>query len=446
MKKLILSGFVLLFFAAFQSNVKADTGDDGYFYSALAPYGQWIELNDGMTAWHPRVTQRPWSPYTYGRWEWTADGWYWDSDEPFGYITYHYGRWYNDEYYGWIWVPDDQWAPAWVEWRYDDDYIGWAPLSPYGVFQVGVGLTFTQEYHTPYNYWNFVHYNNFCDVHVNNYYATPVNRNRIFSNTKYRNDYDYNNGRVVNRGIGYDLVRERSGRPIVQHEIVRVTDPRQLKNNNNNNNKDVIRTYAATRNDITRNNSKNIDIKRPDRKTTLDVSRVTLTGRDQNRVNTNRQTPVTDRNMDTKGTDRKDPMINQRPQEQQRQQVDQQKQQQQRQQVDQQRQQQQRQQVDQQRQQQQRQQVDQQRQQQQRQQVDQQRQQVDQQRQQQQRQQIDQQRQQQQRQQVNQQKQQQQRPQVDQQRQQQQQNRQKPPTEQKRVEQKDNKTNEKDRR
>jgi len=27
-------------------------------------------------------------------------------------------------------MPDDVWGPAWVEWRYDDEYIGWAPLRP----------------------------------------------------------------------------------------------------------------------------------------------------------------------------------------------------------------------------------------------------------------------------------------------------------------------------
>jgi hypothetical protein len=232
--------------------------------------------------WHPTFLSRGWAPYTYGNWEWTNDGWYWNSDEPFGYITYHYGRWYNDEYYGWIWVPDDQWAPAWVEWRYDEDNIGWAPLPPYAVFSIGIGLHYTHEYHPNYAYWNFVGYNHFCDANVYNYYAGPKVKYRIYSNTVLRNDYDYNNGRVINRGIGYDRVRERSGRPIRTREIVRVTDPRELRNNDN---KDVIRTYSATRNDVNRNNLNNINIKRPDRNSSLDVNKIDLAVRQQVRNN-----------------------------------------------------------------------------------------------------------------------------------------------------------------
>jgi hypothetical protein len=304
MKKLILFAFVLLSLTTVQSKTMTEYGGDGYFYTALAPYGEWIELNDGVTVWRPIMMQRNWEPYTIGHWEWTADGWYWDSDEPFGYITYHYGRWYNDEFYGWIWVPDDQWAPACVEWRYDDDYVGWAPLSPYGEFRIGFGIYFTHEYHPPYRYWNFVAYNHFCDMNVYHYYAGPTYKYRIYDGTRFRNDYDYNNGRVINRGIGYDIVRERGGRPIRTHEIIRTTDPRVIKENGRDNN--VIRTYVATRNDISRNNVRDITIKKPDRKTTMDVSKVTLGERNttvRNDVTQERQTPVVDRNTGLQNRD-----------------------------------------------------------------------------------------------------------------------------------------------
>ena len=299
MKKLIMSVFILLSLTTVQSKTITENGGDGYFYTALAPYGEWIELNDGMTVWQPTMMPRNWEPYTIGRWEWTADGWYWDSDEPFGYITYHYGRWYNDDYYGWIWVPDDQWAPAWVDWRYDDDYVGWAPLSPYGEFRIGFGLYFTNEYHAPYGYWNFVAYNHFCDHNVYHYYAGPTYKYGLYNGTRFRNDYDYSNGRVINRGVGYDIVRERSGRPIRTTEIVRTTDPRVVTGNRDNN---IIRTYVATRNDISRNNVRDITIKKSDRRTTLDISKVTLGERNtagRNDVVQDRQTPVVDRNTKT---------------------------------------------------------------------------------------------------------------------------------------------------
>jgi len=31
---------------------------------------------------------------------------------------------------GWLWVPGRVWAPAWVDWRQNDTYLGWAPLPP----------------------------------------------------------------------------------------------------------------------------------------------------------------------------------------------------------------------------------------------------------------------------------------------------------------------------
>jgi len=290
-------------------------GGDGYFYTALSPYGEWFELNDGMTVWRPTMMARNWEPYTIGRWEWTADGWYWDSDEPFGYITYHYGRWYNDDYYGWIWDPDDQWAPAWVDWRYDDDYVGWAPLSPYGEFRIGFGIYFAQEYHPHYRFWNFVAYNHFCDYNVYHYYAGPTYKNRIYNGTKFRNDYDYNNGHVINRGIGYDLVRERSGRPIRTREIIRTTDPREVTGNRD---KNVLRTYVATRQDISRNNLRDITVKRQDRKTTMDVSKVTLGERNisgRYDVIQRSQNPVADRTTESQKRELPDQQNKQRQQQ-----------------------------------------------------------------------------------------------------------------------------------
>ena len=324
MKKLLLFAFVILSLVAIESKAATVFGGDGYFYIALMPYGEWIELNDGMTVWRPTMMARSWEPYTIGRWEWTADGWYWDTDEPFGYITYHYGRWYNDEYYGWIWIPDDQWAPAWVEWRYDDNYVGWAPLSPYGEFQIGIGLHFTHEYHPNYRFWNFVAYNHFGDNNVYNYYAGPTYKYRIYNGSKFRDDYDYNNGRVINRGIGYDLVRERSGRPIRTREIIRVTDPREVTRNTD---KNVIRTYVATRQDISRNNIRDITIKRPDRKSTMDVSKINLGERNvsgRNDGTKGRQNPVVDRNTESQRKNILDQQNRQKQQVQQRQNVDQQ--------------------------------------------------------------------------------------------------------------------------
>src|ERR1035438_8867545 len=60
MKKLIIFVFVLLSLTTVQSKTITENGGDGYFYTALAPYGEWIELNDGMTVWQPTMMPRNW--------------------------------------------------------------------------------------------------------------------------------------------------------------------------------------------------------------------------------------------------------------------------------------------------------------------------------------------------------------------------------------------------
>src|SRR5215468_5983796 len=75
-----------------------------------------------------------WRPYTVGHWVYTETyGWYWVEDveeADWGWITYHYGRWYLDPDDGWIWITGDEWSPGWVDWRYGEQVIGWAPLAP----------------------------------------------------------------------------------------------------------------------------------------------------------------------------------------------------------------------------------------------------------------------------------------------------------------------------
>jgi hypothetical protein len=104
------------------------------FQGALAPYGAWRRHPQFGEVWVPRGVPRDWRPYEYGHWVYTDDwGWYWvsdDQEEDWGWVAYHYGRWAFDRGFGWFWVPGDEWAPAWVDWRYGDDYVGWAPLPP----------------------------------------------------------------------------------------------------------------------------------------------------------------------------------------------------------------------------------------------------------------------------------------------------------------------------
>ena len=114
-----------------QQTQQAPAEDYGMFYESLTPYGSWFETADYGYVWQPgAVRDTSWRPYSRGRWACTDRGWTWISEEPFGWATYHYGRWAQLSGRGWVWVPGSQWAPSWVSWRYCDSYVGWAPLPP----------------------------------------------------------------------------------------------------------------------------------------------------------------------------------------------------------------------------------------------------------------------------------------------------------------------------
>jgi probable HAF family extracellular repeat protein len=109
---------------------QSDQDDYDLFYSGLSSEeGNWVEAGNYGYCFRPRVTEN-WRPYRDGHWVWTDHGWYWNSNERFGWATYHYGRWVNIRGTGWCWVPGNQWAPAWVSWRESNENVGWAPLPP----------------------------------------------------------------------------------------------------------------------------------------------------------------------------------------------------------------------------------------------------------------------------------------------------------------------------
>jgi uncharacterized membrane protein YgcG len=108
------------------------------FDETLSPYGQWVETGEGPNngqAWRPDpdVVGEDFQPYaTGGHWVYSDWGWTWESDYPWGWAPFHYGRWALTPSWGWVWYPGTVWAPAWVDWRFGGGYIGWAPLPPVG--------------------------------------------------------------------------------------------------------------------------------------------------------------------------------------------------------------------------------------------------------------------------------------------------------------------------
>ncbi len=221
MKNILIIAIGLIVLSAGRINAELiQTTNFGYFYANLSPYGSWIEIDNSVYIWKPDRISSHWQPYSDGRWIYTDDGWYWDSYENFGYITYHYGRWYHDSFYGWVWYPGYEWAPSWVEWRYDDDYIGWAPLPPYASFQHGRGIVFSVSWNAPVHYWFFVRYRHFYNDNMISCGVSSNYKKVLFRATKTRNNFQYIKNRIVNVGINTDYIEGRTGRSVVKRRIV----------------------------------------------------------------------------------------------------------------------------------------------------------------------------------------------------------------------------------
>ncbi|MEY2485776.1 MAG: hypothetical protein QOH39_1424 [Verrucomicrobiota bacterium] len=195
------------------------------FYTKLEPYGDWIDTSDYGYVFQPRESagSRNWRPYLNGHWVYSDVGWTWVSEEPFGWATYHYGRWTRLRNVGWIWVPGDEWAPAWVSWRKSNDYVGWAPLPPEAHFDRKAGI----------RNWADSYYDigpeQYCFVATNQFGAAraeqtvvPTERNiTIVNQTTNVTNITYNNTTVVNQGPNYEELRTRTQQPIQRFKIER---------------------------------------------------------------------------------------------------------------------------------------------------------------------------------------------------------------------------------
>jgi hypothetical protein len=115
-----------------RSSTRYLPSDLGDYEEELDQNGQWTYEQPYGYVWTPYGIDDDWRPYMYGHWSWYAGlGWNWISSEPWGWSVYHYGRWHWRFGLGWYWIPQNHWGPAWVHWWWDNDYIGWCPLSYY---------------------------------------------------------------------------------------------------------------------------------------------------------------------------------------------------------------------------------------------------------------------------------------------------------------------------
>lgn len=168
MRRQFVIGCLCLFCLAWGAAMAFAAGAEvALFREALAPYGEWLQHPRHGLVWRPTPVDRSWRPYTNGRWVLTQDGYVFETDEPWGWATYHYGNWQNSSEYGWVWVPGTTWYPHTVTWRSSDEYVGWAPVPPpditdndltwqYGYRSGGSYIAKTDYASSlPSSYWNF---------------------------------------------------------------------------------------------------------------------------------------------------------------------------------------------------------------------------------------------------------------------------------------------------
>ena len=190
----------------------------GGFYDELSPYGQWVAVGSYGRCWRPANVDPTWQPYTVGHWVYADCGWTWMSDEPWGYSTYHYGRWYADGRYGWVWVPGTVWAPAWVAWRSGGGYVGWAPLGP----SVGVEVN---EYYTrsiPASQFYFVREREIIEPHIQRHMVDRRQNVTIINITTNITNITVVNNTVVNRSLPVEQVERATGRRVQRAQIRQV--------------------------------------------------------------------------------------------------------------------------------------------------------------------------------------------------------------------------------
>lgn len=183
-----------------------------YFVQELTPYGRWEDRQPYGRVWAPSQQTEGWRPYSQGHWVYSRDyGWVWKPDEEWGEIPYHYGRWANS-HNSWFWVPDDTWGPAWVDWREDDDYIGWSPLPPEAEW------SWRDEWRPHYNAPNyaqnsyvFIPRRHFGSSQIHSYIVPESQMAPIYQRSRNITLYRTINQTVVNEGPRRELIERATG-------------------------------------------------------------------------------------------------------------------------------------------------------------------------------------------------------------------------------------------
>lgn len=165
-------------------------------------------------------------PYSNGQWVNTDQGWYFKAPTPQEEITSHYGRWSYSDNLGWVWIPGRVWAPAWVDWRVNDNYTAWTPVPPH-VYIIDNTLKVPEI--TDDSRYVIVENKYFAEPDFYKY-SYKENKNKIIIKEMTRtNGIMVINHTIINKGPEVTVIEKVTGKPIQKVEIKRVTDPSGVK-------------------------------------------------------------------------------------------------------------------------------------------------------------------------------------------------------------------------
>jgi len=200
------------------------TAGVAFFWNDLAAYGTWLDLAPLGWVWLPAGVHPGWTPYTNGRWVLTDDGWTWISYWNWGWAPFHYGRWLRHPSHGWVWIPGDVWAPAWVTWRHGPGWVGWAPLPPAARWEAGSGLRW-REHDLDRDAWSFVAEGSFVDPRLERHLAPPGRRPELLGTTRDVMLWNAPEPRQLSAGVAPDAISRATGRPVPRLRVEEMSRP-----------------------------------------------------------------------------------------------------------------------------------------------------------------------------------------------------------------------------
>jgi len=192
-----------------------------FFYDQLAPHGQWFWLEPYGWVWTPNDVDTAWRPYTDGHWVYTDCGWTWVSEREWGWAPFHYGRWFFHDHRGWCWVPGQDWAPAWVSWRWGDNGCGWAPMPPLVAWET------VSDWDTviPTFAWCFVSPAHFHELHLREHLVLAAQNVTFLRTTRNVTRFEVRDRRLVNLSITAEQLEKVIGRPVHRFKITDINSP-----------------------------------------------------------------------------------------------------------------------------------------------------------------------------------------------------------------------------